>query len=260
MIRDASPADGEAILAIARACPCVGARIETDWALAAENPRVPYRFYLAGEGAVLALNTQSALLAAPSRGGVPADGEELALFLSFSDTRLLFSDGWAPPGWRRDVHLRMRRPPLAATPAGEDPPGLDRDPAPDEVIDVLVSGADSLAPAARDRLYTDLQLRRNHGRAAVWGIRFPCRGSGGQLAATAGAWALTDQEAYIACVETRPEARRRGHARALMEALSRHFADRALTLVCREDLRPFYERLGFEPVDERGVLAQPPAP
>lgn len=253
MIRQATHADGADLLAAARACPCVGARLETDWALATENPRLPYHFYLPGDGSVLALNTQSALLAAPFSGGVPAHGEELALFLSFSDTRLLFSDGWAPPGWQGDVHLRMRRPSLDGSESpGADPPGLDRDPRADEVIAVLESGPDTLTPPARDRLYSDLQTRRNHGRAAVWGIR----GSGGRLEATAGAWALTDREAYIACVETRPDARGQGHARALMGALSRHFAHRALTLVCKAELRPFYEGLGFAVLDERGVLAR----
>lgn len=258
MIRDAVPADADAILSTACATPCVGARLGVDWTLLQQNPKVPYRFYMVDESAVLALNTGSAVLA-----GTPAEPEELALFLAFTDTQQLFSDGWTPPHWRRTAHCRMTRPPsspLAPTHLEQGdsalPIGFDTYPPPGEVIAVLESGGDTLTPAARERIYADMQIRRNHGCAEIYGIHAP----GGAFVSTAGAWAVTPFEAYIACVETHPAHRAKGYAHALMAALCRRFAGTTLTLICHEELCGFYEDMGFSVFDDRGVTAAAPAP
>ncbi len=267
MIRDATAADGPFILQAVRRSACTGARIEVDWTIAMQNPAVPYRFYLLGaaQPCVLAVNTHAALLA-----GTPRDGEELALFLSFTDVARLFSDGWSPPGWKREAFWRMRKPPAGEEPDGDRSPATggpysnlnivwDAAPAVEDVLAVLEStDGRILPPAARERLYVDLQIRRNHGCAEVYGIRDgnPPVGSG-RLLSTAGVWALTPGEAYIACVETRPEARRRGYAHALVRALATRFASRACTLICGEELCGFYEPLGFARLDQGGIMSAP---
>lgn len=255
MITNISPDNAPLITSILRDSPCIGARLEVDRAIARQNPAVPYRFYLSGDRALLGLNTNTALLV-----GAPQDPEELTLFLSCTGVGRLFSDGWAPPDWERESFFRLLREPGATCPSTEPVGELfpsdsdtEYDPAPSagDIIQLLEqSSGNILSPEARDRLYADINIRRNHGCADICGFRYQ-----GRLVSTAGAWALTTQEVYIACVETHPTVRRRGLATRLIEGLCNRYPDHSSTLICTQKLLPYYQRMGFSVYDQKGVVA-----
>lgn len=55
----------------------------------------------------------------------------------------------------------------------------------------------------------------------------------------------------LASIAVRPEARRQGVARAIIEALVRQEAHRPLYLMCRASLEGFYARFGFQTVAQQ---------
>lgn len=66
---------------------------------------------------------------------------------------------------------------------------------------------------------------------------------------------------YILSVYTEPHARRRGLARAIVEACVRHARDVGCTRAClhaSDEGRPLYETLGFEPTAEMWLDLRPP--
>jgi GNAT superfamily N-acetyltransferase len=107
----------------------------------------------------------------------------------------------------------------------------------------------------RDGFWVDAHIRRNHGVADVWGMR-----ESRKLASTAGAWAITPGAAYLACVETRPEARGKGYASALVRGLVARHAGKTCSLMCGAALIGFYAKLGFTPAPCRGYVWGNPEP
>ncbi len=253
MIRLATPEDEPHILALARRSPCCGVRLEADWHIKRENPRVPYAHYLAGEACVFSVNRAMALFA-----GTPQDDEEMAAFLTLTGTRRVFTNGWAPPGWKKEPHVTMCIPHGSADVCIamllQDKHEIDENPSINDVLKVIeASEGSSQPPEARDALYTDVNIRRNHGYALVYAIR-----ENGRAVATAGAYAISQTEAYIACVETLPTARRKGYAARLVHALARRFCELDVTLICEEALVDFYKRLGFARTPAVGMIADAP--
>lgn len=249
MIRLAGPADEDEIIALAAAWPATGAIVEMYWRLQQENPRLPHRFYLAG-GAVLRVGGSRATLC-----GRVADPEEVAAFLHLEGVSQMTASDFYPTGWRlletNKTLLRLPAPYAAPAPL---PHGLEAWPDMEAVMAVLESRDGRMTPpAAREFFYADANARRNHGAAVVLGIR-----EGDALAATAGAWAVTAREAYIACVETRAEAQGRGYATALLGLLCAQLGGRAMSLMCRSEMQPFYARFGFAAVPVLGCISIDP--
>ena len=246
MIQLAQSEDGPELLR-RTAPPVTGVLCAMHWAMKQENPRLPHRFYLAGRQGVLKLSGGRATLCGPAE-----DAEELGAFLRFADVSQLTALDFVPPGWRvvEENRVLLRPPgPLLAPP--RPLPGFEACPGAGEVIGVLESADGPIPPAARDFLYADLCARRNHGRATVYGVR-----EGGELASTAGLWALAEGDAYLACVETRPQSQRRGYAGGLVARLCEQFgANRRLSLLCLPKLLPFYARFGFEETEGRGLIS-----
>lgn len=256
MIRLCPPDGQDLLLATVRRAHCVGPRLEVDWRILQDNPKMPYRFYFAGPTfagpeAVIELTGRGAVVC-----GQPEDEEEAALFLAHAGVDRLVSDGWAPAGWAKNRYEVMLRQPAPMAMPGL-PPGLVEWPAAREVLQVLESRDGPIRPNGnRDGFYADLCARRNRGYAEVYGIK-----EGIVPVCTAGVYALTEDEAYIACVETTPPAVGKGYASALVYLLCHRFAARRISLMCAPALFGFYAPMGFRPAHKTGVVAiQPPKP
>lgn len=250
MIRLDGPEDAPAVLAQAARWPVTGALVEMYWHMQMENPRLPHRFYLLDTGAVLRLGGSRATLCGPA-----GDPGELAAFLRHERISQMTALDTLPPGWRvvEDDTLLLR--PAGPAPLPPPPPGFEDCPSLEEVMAVLESQDGRMSPpAARDFFYADAAARRNHGGTVVYGIR---REEG--LAATAGLWALTLREGYVACVETRREYQGKGLASALLSQLVGRYGDRPLSLLCQPALCSFYARWGFVPwPGARGIISLDP--
>lgn len=249
MIRLARPEDAARLLALAACWPAIGALVEMYWRMQAENPRLPHRFYLIDDSAVLRIGGARATMC-----GTVANPEEVAAFLRVEHVSQMTAGDFFPPGWRlletNRVLLRAPAPFMAEPP----PPGFDPAPSMEAVMAVLESQDGRMSPpAARDFFYADANARRNHGAAWVPGIW-----AGETLAATAGAWAVTGREVYVACVETRLEARGRGHARALLGQLCARYGAQPMSLLCRGEMLPFYAPFGFRPAPGLGLISLDP--
>lgn len=253
MITRALPEDEERVLRLARQSPCCGTRLAADWHVHSENPRTAHEFFFAGEACVFSLNRAMALVA-----GQPEDSEELKVFLSFSGTRRVFSNAWAPQGWSKGEQVILHIP--ADGTDAENPTAvleqqnIDPYPGINDVLEVLESTDGKMRPeSARQAFYADLNARRNHRRALVCGVR-----EDGRLVSTAGVYAFAQGEAYIACVETVPPARGRGYATRLVQALAGAHRGQRRTLICERELQGFYEKMGFVPSGALGVIADAP--
>lgn len=246
MIRAACVADEPVLLQIVRRVPCLGVRIEMDWRLLQLNRRLPYQFYMVGQTAVLEQSGNAAVLC-----GTPENPPELELFLQRTGIGRLTSGQWTPEGWRCTSHILMQwGGPQQEKPAPcmLPPPGLETAPGISEVLAVLESSDGRIVPqTARDGFAGDLAVRRNHGFALVCGVR-----KQGRLVSTAGIYAKTGEEAYIACVETVPEARGNGYATALVRYLCVQGAEKKTTLMCRPELESFYKKLNFYTLGSHG--------
>lgn len=189
-----------------------------------------------------------------------ADPEELAGFLAFLDKHRILTDGPAPAGWR--LGRRMWLFTLAAGSALPVPPRpaaarglvLNEQPSPYAVASLLFAAE----PDRRDNFYAELCTKRNHGCARVWTLE-----RDGEILATAGAYAQHDGQAYLACVETVEPLRGQKLGGWLVAQLANALAagGETVVLLCGENRRTFYRRLGFT---EAGCLPEytdrPPAP
>lgn len=247
MIRLAGPQDETAVLHAARRWPVCGCQLEMHWHIGRRNPRAGYNIYLVGGGALLLCSGQTALLC-----GMPANNEELLLFLQQQRIAQLTAVDFALPGWQlAESHVVLRRK-ARAQPATAPfvPDGLVEMPSAGEVLAVLEATDGPLRPAAlRDAFYVDYNIRRNHGCLAVYGIK-----QNGALVSTAGLYALTEQQGYLACVETRAEHRGRGLAGALLRLLCGRHGHRTLNLRCQQKLAGFYRPFGFVPSGHRCLV------
>lgn len=250
MIRAAVAGDAALVQQRARAAPGVGPRLEVEWALLCQNPKMPYRFYIVDEEAVLAAGSRDAVLCGPV-----ANEEELLSFLGFAGITRLVTDGTLLFGWMPDLMqvmewtdgARQSEAPAAL------PQGFIDKPPMEEVMDVLAASIPEHGGAWRDGFYADVCARQNHGLAHMVGLR-----RAGALVAVAGALCLTPAEAYLGGVETLPAWQGQGFASALVRHLCGLYAQRRVTLLCQGQLVPFYTRLDFMP--GRGVALGSRAP
>ena len=215
-------------------------------------PGSGWRFYTGGEGEVpfaLGVRGASALLAGP------ADAEELAGFLGFCGVQQLRTTAAVPKGWQpKERFVRMILPAGATLPRQPAPEKirLNECPGVGQVTDLLCRGESlgSGAEEARDCFYSETCTLVNHGRALIWAAQAP----EGELVATAGAYALWNQTAYLAGVETLQGHRGRGVGRFLVCALANRLAGQGNTveLLCTPERAGFYRALGFEREGEVG--------
>lgn len=215
-------------------------------------PGSGWRFYTGGEGEApfaLGVRGASALLAGP------ADAEELAGFLGFCGVQQLRTTAAVPKSWqRKERFVRMVLPANAALVCQPAPEKiqLNEHPGVGQVTDLLCRGESlgSGAEDARDCFYSETCTLVNHGRALLWAAQTP----GGELVATAGAYAIWNQTAYLAGVETLQSQRGRGVGRFLVAALANRLAGQGNTveLLCALERAGFYRALGFEQQGEVG--------
>lgn len=237
MIREAGLEDSGALLAICAGQPGAGVQPAADWELQQQVPALGWRFYLVGRYGALRLGGTHGRA---TLCGSAEDPEELVSFLDFCGVERLTSGDCRLPGFEKTESLWvMERPPGPA----QMPTVTGYDPAPPmaAVLEVLESSDGRMLPEeVRESFEADNRVRRNRGFAAIRGIW-----GQGRLLSTAGAYGITAAEAYIACVETRPEARGRGLAGALVQSLCADYAGRTLALMCRREMAGYYERFGF---------------
>lgn len=248
MIRAATPGDEGLVLGLCglAGAPALGARAEADWRLLAENPRLPYRFFVVGDAgnkAVLeACGPDASLL------GAVADGvDEIQLFLNFLGVKKLLGGtplpGWTPENLTVMVHSACTPPASASPPTLPDGFAPDTAPSPREAA-LLLQEAGRLAPEDADDFYAGLCTRLNHGFARLWGAR---QKQGGKLAAIALLHSITRRQAYLTAVETLPAAQGKGCASALVGNLCASAAPLPVALLCAAGTTDFYQRLGFAP-------------
>ena len=269
MIRPVQEANRAPFLAAARGRPYFGDVMPLHLAVFGENhPRM--RFYTASPAAALQLRGRSALLCGTY------DREETGGFLALCGVERVQTDGAPPAGYARRRRLccmalaAFAKPPLAA--AGPSPPpfagapaaafagpylvrpdvpphepplaGLALDPAPPpgETADFLMGARGA---EIRDNFYSELCAKLARGAACVWAVR---RVGDGRMVATAGAYALTPETAYLAAVETAEPLRGKGVGSWLVGALAAQLAGegRRVSLLCEEGRIAFYARLGFK--------------
>lgn len=242
-------------LALAGRADPVSVQTAARFAAFRDVPGSGWKFYTGGEeDAPLALSVRGS--SAQLSGS--ADGEELAGLLALLGVaRLKSAEAAAPAGWRQDAAFAAFYAPASlvapALPAGAV---LDEDVPMSEVM-ALLTGGDSLAgeagKAAAENFYAEGCALRNRGLAKVWGLRL-----GGELAATAGLYAIGENAAMLGGVETARAFRRRGCAAALVCRLAALALPKGpVCLLARHGAEGFYQRLGFE---QRGTACGFAAP
>lgn len=220
-------------------------------------PGSGWKFYTGGEGEepfALAVRGASALLTGS------AEGEEVALLLNFLQARRLKTARPDPlPGWRQDAVFHVFHAPAGGLKARPLPEGFRLNEAPSllGVTEFLWGGESMAAPHDRrstDTFYSEICTMRNRGLAQIWTLE-----EKGVTAATAGAYAITENAALLSAVETAPAFRGKGCAGALVCALARELCGqgKAVCLVARPGVEGFYETLGFE---QRGLTYGHAAP
>ena len=251
----ADPAGRQAFAAAIRGKPFFGALMGRDLRLWADNPGAPTRLYWLPDAA-LALSGRSAQLCGPVR-----DWEELALFLRFAGVEKLTADRPAPLPRQTELYL-FTLAPGQALPPGPAPAGLtlDRNPPVGAIAALAFPGEENAA--RRDAFYSETCTAVAHGFARLWALT----GADGGLVSMVGAYAMVDGEAYLATGETVPERRGCGIGGWLIASAANALAAEGwrVTLLCEENRRRFYTRLGFAPAGAypryRLDPPQPPAP
>lgn len=89
--------------------------------------------------------------------------------------------------------------------------------------------------------YRTACLRVNQGTAKIFAIK-----DKDTYCATAGAYAITKQAAYITGVATAAYKQKQGYASCLLHTLCTKLKERAIYLICEKELCAFYEKIGFQ--------------
>ncbi len=259
MIRRVEEANRAPFLAAVRGRPHFGDVMPVELAVFGTMHGGPVpRFFTAAPGAALCVRGRSALMCGTY------DREETGGFLGLCGVDRVLTDGVPPAGYARRRHLYCMA--LAGTgkgkelpPTGTDllpreapaPPlaglALDSAPPPGETADFLMSAQGA---EIRDNFYSELCTKLARGAACVWAAR-----QNGRMIATAGAYALAPETAYLAFVETAEPLRGRGVGSWLVGALAARLAGegRRVSLLCEKGRIAFYGRLGFK---QEGTLWQ----
>ena len=257
-IREVSTAADRAAFAVAVAGkPFFGALFGRDLALWAGNAGAPTKLYTLPDAA-LAISGRSAQLC-----GAVQNWEELVLFLQFAGVEKLTADRPAPLPPLQTLHLYGLAAGQSLPLVSKEPPAglrLQTAPAIGPVADLLFP--EPARAARRDAFYSETCTAVAHGLARLWALT----GADGGLVSMVGAYAMVDGEAYLATGETVPERRGRGIGGWIIASAANALAAEGwrVTLLCEENRRRFYTRLGFAPAGAypryRLDPPQPPAP
>lgn len=210
-----------------KAAGCLSVRLAAAWeCYGGDAPDCA--FYAVDDAAVLMVHGAGALLC----GNVP-DLAEIQTFLRMSGavTLLCAETAYAEP----EKRLSMRWSGLVQAGKRLLPPETCTAPS---LWRLSQSGLLDADPQA---YYADVCRRANRGAALI----YTCERDGVAYA-TAGAYAITENGAYLSGVATRKADRGRGCASALVTALCDALSPREIYLICKPQLAAFYERLGFE--------------
>lgn len=211
------------------------------------------RFFTATPAAALCIRGRGALLCGTY------DLEETGGFLQLHGVEQVQTDGAPPAGYVRERQLfcmALSGEKADAAPLYPPPNAgltLDKAPPPGETADFLMcaKGVKGAKEAEiRDNFYSELCVKLARGAACVWAVRQAGDEAGdgrGKMIASAGAYALTDETAYLAAIETAELLRGKGIGSWLVGTLVAQLAGegRRVALVCAENRVPLYERLGF---------------
>lgn len=246
MIRAATPVDAPLLANLWAEAPCIGVQMQAEWELHASNPQAPVQCFVQNAASVLMLADTQAFLC----GKVEAPAEWLD-FLAMLGIKSVLSTGWVPAGWQTQALCCMQNYGKGALPP---PAGFVQAPSPTALLALLQSGPNGLQnPTVADAFYSSYCAKRNHGLALAVGVM-----QQNQLVSTAGAYAITGREVYLAQVYTRPQVRGQGYAAALLRWLAGHFAPRPVTLLCSPAMQNYYKELAFLPLPQTVVQATAP--
>lgn len=215
--------------------PALGVLMQVNSELYLEKPAL-MQFFLCEEGALMIKGSNATLAGR-------ADQEELASMLEFLGICSLTSQETVPQGWGVESTTSVMEF-LPQTPAPQLPKiEICHEPSAADILQ-LVAFQGIIGDAA-DNFYSELCTKRNHQKAVIWTAQIQ-----GKPVCTAGAYALTDTEAYLAGVVTHPDFRRQKLASALCFALASHLYEsgRRVFLRCDPALQPFYRSFGFSTI------------
>jgi len=116
---------------------------------------------------------------------------------------------------------------------------------PREVYDVLIHC--DLEIKHRNDWMADLARRWRHGTARTWMLDAVCTASAISMGTTGG-------HVWLAAVGTLPEHRGQGLASQLVAYVCECCGGQTIWLTCREELRGFYETIGFAPAGQMATL------
>lgn len=176
------------------------------------------------------------------------DLQELGSFLHFLGVEQLAWRGECPPGFHAAPALCQLKVPLDHMPVPKTiPEGYTLQKQPSMLlVTQLVAQAPELAAQGQkfiDDFYARSCILRNHSGAEIWALA----DSNGDLAATAGLYAIGKRQAFLSGVHTRYDRRGRGLGGWLIQTLAHHIAKQKIETVlwCQTELVPFYRKLGF---------------
>ncbi|MDD3428721.1 MAG: GNAT family N-acetyltransferase [Oscillospiraceae bacterium] len=240
MITQVTPQTRQAFLAVLQKSPIyIGACMGCNYQVYKDFPQ-SMQFFIVDADCVLQIKGKSAFLC-----GTPQDETELAAFLSFCGADDLKSDGYIPQGWSQafllyNMQYSGEQPQISCKAQIEIEQATN-------LTDVMEMLRDEAFTGEKlDNFYADACRRKNQGFAQIWAAR-----QKGKLVATAGAYSMYQNEAYLAAVETLPMYRAQGIASALVAALSHHLHTQGwrVTLSCKQNRVHLYSCLGFATVN-----------
>lgn len=220
-------------LGYAKTLPAVGAILETNSQLFLEKQAL-MQFYLCEQGSLMIKGSNATLAGR-------ADPEELASMLEFLGISSLKSLDVVPYGWNvcgNSLIMEYIPPdPKINLPIGVT---LEHLPPMGDVMQIVAQVG--IVAQAAENFYSETCTKRNHQKAEIWTAYLQ-----GNPVATAGAYAITQTEAYLAGVVTLPKFRRQGIAGGLCSKLAEHFHQqrKRVTLMCDPEKESFYKRMGF---------------
>lgn len=223
-MRRAQPQDEALLRQIWRQDRYIGERMETAWLTYGADNAV-CAFFIADEAAAVMTLGNGALSC-----GVMQE-EELASFLRFCGVRRYMGAHTPLSAWRPQPLLMMHAsavPPLETVQADLQP----------DLWQLAHSGL--LQPIEPEAWYADICPRVNRALARVAAASAP-----EGFVSTAGLYSIGSTTAYLSGVYTRPEYRGRGYASTLISALAAQVQDKEITLICKPELRSYYEMLNF---------------
>lgn len=217
----------------AKSLPAIGAILETNSSLFLEKQAL-MQFYLCEQGALMIKGSNATLAG-------KANPEELASMLEFLGICSLKSLDTVPYKWNVcGKSLIMEYSPQNQKINLPSMMTIEQSPSMADILQIVAQVG--IEEQAAENFYSETCTKRNHQKAEVWTACLQ-----GKPVATAGAYAITETEVYLAGVVTLPEFRKQGIAGGLCSTLAEHFHQQGkkVTLMCDPQKENFYKRMGF---------------